>query len=706
MAITRRTASLIASATLHSLVLSSTCRDARPFTDPLGNVDASLIAGLDQQMMTSALGVALAGQGIVLHKRALTITVVTAGSAWDVTDAQALAVGTANIAQTYQLRKNNDMLEVRVAPVLSVIDHTGTVDDAGRPAPCGRQQEDWDVLSGQFASKFTGVNFNLPADHPGRIVRAAVRNVHVSGYEPWDPQSEQQGAVRFTITIPEIDARNEDPGADIRATEPSYIYVVLAPFVQDGKIRWWVREFEIHLGRVDVDVDLGVVSWLALLGFIPGLGIFFLAPLVDPIADSIATSSVNDNLKPPDTGSLQALVQEALQGWVDDRLGPDAPQFESIHLRKFLIRTWIRSSALTSPARSQIGVLPALISFPQVRIGDAPARRAMLIENSGAVPVLLENVQVSAGGAEFRIESETVWPSILDSGGSTIVRLAFVPAPPAGFRSGAATVTFNGGQTIDIPFTALATPTPAASIRTRPREVLNFGVVVAGQQTGGEVQVYNDGDGTLGVATPQIEGDPAMVAAFAIVGAAPLSIPTGGSGVVRLIYAPAQNAGGSHQARLVLESNDPAQARVEIRLFGAAAPPGALFVQPTAIQFNDSPLDANIPPLPPGLPPTVHRGSARGMNIYNTGGAPLTVEASSFVVRGANAAVSNDYHLWQTDGSAMPQADRVLLSGAFLTVIIQFLPVTAGQHDVTMEIRGTDPTQSVIIVNIQGRGVA
>jgi hypothetical protein len=680
--------------------------DITSFLDPLGTIDSELVGDLDSRTVSSALVSAFAGQNIPLHPGNSAIQVLNPGTAWDLTDSTAFQVGTSSFSQLYQIRKEDDRLSVRIPPVLTVTDRAGPRDSLGRPMPCMILQETWDSQAAPFLNLFTGFSIQLPKDTPGRIVYVSYGNMHVSAYQPAYPASAQQGGVKFTIEVPQIYARNEDPGVDIEATEPSTIELVLAPFVQEGRLRWWVREATVTIGHLNAEVDLFLFGWLQWLWLVPGVNLLLLG--FNPIANAYATSAVNDQLNPPDTGTLQGLIAQAMQMWVDARVGETADSpgpFDAAHLRRLYIRTWGRAS-ISGPDQSVLDVVPASgLSFGQVTIGAAPADRNLLLTSDGEIPVFLEEVGVTVGAPEFRIASVPAWPSILPSGGSLVMPVEFVPDIPPGFRNGTLTATFNGGKRIAVALRALALPRPQPVIRIRPPDLLNFGVVVAGQQSQASVAVFNDGDATLDLAAPRIDGDPALIGAFAVVAPTVLSVPPQGSAMLALSFAPPRGGATHFEARLILDSNDPDHPRSQLSVFGVAAA-GTLLVLPTAVHFGDTQLDANIPPLPPGLPPTVHRGSTSGVTLYNTGAAGLTILAASFQVTDANGVPSVDYHLWNVDGSAVQQVDLPLAAGAMHTLVIQFLPIAAGLHAARLPIRSDDPTQPLVTVNVTGTGIA
>jgi hypothetical protein len=367
------------------------------------------------------------------------------------------------------------------------------------------------------------------------------------------------------------------------------------------------------------------------------------------------------------------------------------------------IRTWART-LVSAPEQSILAVFPSRISFARATIGAAPVSRNLLVTSNGAIPAFLEDVRVTAGAPEFRIASVPAWPGILAGGDSLVVTIEFAPDVPPGIRNGTVTVISNGGRQLDVPLLALALPSPSAAIRIRPPDLLNFGVVVAGQQREASVDVFNDGDVSLQLAPPRIEGDAALVRAFGVVAAA-LSIAPQGSNTIALAFRPPRGGPANFNARLILDSNDPNHPQSTLPLLAVAAE-GTLLVLPANLNFGPTPIDADIPPLPQGLPPTVHRGSTSAVTLYNTGAAGLTILAASFQVTDANGAPSADYHLWKVDGSVVAQVNQPLAAGGIYTLVVQFLPITAGLHPASLQISSDDPTQPRFTVNITGTGVA
>ncbi|MEM9593043.1 MAG: choice-of-anchor D domain-containing protein [Acidobacteriota bacterium] len=677
--------------------------DITSFLDSVATVADGFADELDQSSVSEPLAASMASVGLVIDAARARVEVLSEGWSWDVTDPRAYLVGAQFLPQTYQIRrKNDDELDVFLPPVLSIVDRAEVLDELRRPLPCGRRQEDWDQLLGPFIERFTGIRLALPDDTPGRVEWILLRGMHMTRLEPRDPAGSAQGGVRFELTIPSFFARNEEPDADIYSTEPSRIFVTVAPYLRDNRLRWWVRESEVRMGNVEADVDFGIFNWLRWLSVIPGFGFLLLA--VDPIADAVATGEVSEGLRPPDTGSLQGLLAEALEGWVNDLLGPEPPRFEAAYLRDMTIRTWSRAEQTDLPARSILELTPAAgLGFPAVTLGEGAARRRILLSSVGQIPVAVESVVVTGGAPEFAVASPATWPGLLEPGDSWVLDLTFDPAVPAGLRAGELTVTYNGGRTLRLPLQSVAVEPQEPRLATAPSELLNFGVVAAGQVRRSRIEVRNDGAGQLDVAVPALEGDPAQRGAFALVAPAPAALAFGDLHRVEVEYRPALGGAPRHEATLVLNSNDPDRPRHTLRLVGTSAV-GSLRLSSSVLDFGSYPLDADIPPLPPGLPPTLHRGRTRTLTLYNTGTADLTVEGASFRVFGGGGAPSPHYRLWNVDGSPRAAADLVLRAGLAASVVVEFLPQVAGDHPATLRVQSSDPAAPVLDVAITGRG--
>lgn len=675
------------------------------FTDAIGTVPRSEIPQLNRGVMTATVLSALMQTGTRLSHTFPRVVPRQAGVAWEIVDDDAYSAGLLHIPQTYLLRDNGNELEIRLPPVITVVDRTGSHDaDNNRPTPCGLAAEDWDRYAQPLADQLDILLFDLP-DVPGRLRLIRARGIRVTQIAPHDPRIPQQGGVRFTIEVPLFVALTADPDATAFSAEPSYIYVTLAPFVQDGCIHWWVRESETRLGHVEVDVAFGFFDWLAVLvALIPGLGFVFLA--VDAIADSWATSAVNEQLRPPNTGNLQNLLGQVIQHITDLRGASQPRPLEAAWLRAMAFTTYWRAHdgiRPDPPAQADLNVLPsAVVAFGETVAGGAPVRRNLLITSVGGAPSLLEEVGL-VGGGDFRVTSSVTWPVVMLPGATETVTLEFTPLAPPGFRNDRVEVRFNGGRQMSVSLNGLVHAPPEPLMRLRPERV-DFGVTNAGAQARREVEVFNDGAASLEIAALQLIAPELPAGMLVLETAAPLSVPPGGSAVVVLRFAPPFGGPTDVQAICQVRSNDPSQPQIDLSITAVVAM-GQLLVVPTELMFPETPVAANLPQLPPGLPPTVHRGPTLTTMIHNLGPANLTILGMSLRAIDASGTISPHFTLWLADGSALLPNDRILRSGDSVVIVVEFAAAAPGHHVARLEIRASDPTQMPEAVTAKGVAV-
>ena len=337
--------------------------------------------------------------------------------------------------------------------------------------------------------------------------------------------------MRFTLHIPSFIASIADPDAWVYSTEPSFVEVTLAPYVRDGWISWWVRDSEVRLGHLEVNVAYGFFDWLGvIIWLIPGLNFIFLG--IDAAADSIATSDVNDSLTPPDIGNLQGLLV-TLMDYITAHHSQGMPRpIEAAHLRAMQFTIWWRAReglVAPTPAQAQLNLLPSFVAFGAATAGAAPLYRNVLLTSDGNAPSLIEGLRLVGGAANFRIESPPAWPQVLTPGNSLIIGVSFTPLLPAGFRSQQIEVIANGGQKHSATVSALVRHSPEPLLRLRP-ERLQFGVVDAGSVRVLRVEVFNDGARMLELAAPQLDTGSLPAGMLTLDTPGAQSIPAGGAG--------------------------------------------------------------------------------------------------------------------------------------------------------------------------------
>jgi hypothetical protein len=233
---------------------------------------------------------------------------------------------------------------------------------------------------------------------------------------------------------------------------------------------------------------------------------------------------------------------------------------------------------------------------------------------------------------------------------------------------------------------------------------VQFGITTAGTIERREVEVLNDGAGVLEVASLQLLTGSLPVGMLQLETSTPFSVPAGGSAIVRLRLAPPLGGPSSVQASLVINSNDPSQPRLELAV-NATVAMGMLLANPAALEFPQSPITANLPQLPPGLPPTAHRGPTRVATLYNLGVVNLTLLGASLAALDQTGGLSPHFTLWLADGSPLTAVDRPLASGNSLAIVVEFTAALPGDHSARLEVRASNAAQAPAIVTMHGIAV-
>lgn len=537
--------------------------DITQFNDPIGTLDQAFAADLDQENVTDEIRMAFRNQGLAMSDEAVIVTRLNAGNAWNIRDTGAFQTGGAEIRlipQIYLVRRRRNELQIRIPPVVSVVDRADRRGEDGRREPCGLRQNDWDAATRELALRFTGLQIDLPDDIPGQLRRVEISDMRMTSFEAWDPSNDQQGGIRFTFSIPRVMFRNSNPNASGWATDPSYLRVTLAPCLSDGRILWWTREVDVTVSRFDVDIDVGVFSWLKWFAVIPGLGFLFL--VADPFLDRWARSKVNEGFEEPGTGGFEDALLEAVQGWFDRRTGGNARGLEGAYMRDLVIRTWTRERLPAAPG-SDLKILPAGVSFGQNEAGGPIARRNVLLVNDGNSPALVEDVVLTLGAPVMEIESLRNWPVAILPGDSLVIRLTFMPQGNPGFRDGELQIRSNGGRVQNVPL--LAQVLAPRMLRIRPR-LIQFGIINAGQTSDREVEAFNDGPGLISIDLVRIVG--AQANSFEVRNDPTGVILQGQSVRIRIRFRPSAGSDGRHEARVILETTGETLPETEIPVTG------------------------------------------------------------------------------------------------------------------------------------------
>jgi hypothetical protein len=317
-------------------------------------------------------------------------------------------------------------------------------------------------------------------------------------------------------------------------------------------------------------------------------------------------------------------------------------------------------------------------------------QRNVLLFATGHLAVLVREVALRTPSAEFAVVAPAGWPRVLAPGAAEIVTLQFAAQGPADFRNNTLEVRYNTKETASVRLAANVLPPRQPAARVQPSSI-EFGLVPVGGASDRGADVFNDGDGPLELRAARIEGAAADAAVYTLT-FAPATAAPGRSHRVLVRFRPVAAVAGGHVVTLVLETNDPANARFDLPVSGTGFT-SQLYVAPQRIDFGDAPT------LPPGL------GLGRGLTLANTGIADLNIEAASFRVLDAAGAASPHFALYTPAGVPIPQAAVRLHSGEQMSVTVRFRPTVAGNHAATFTVRSDDPARPGVAVEFTGRGV-
>jgi HYDIN/CFA65/VesB family protein len=335
-------------------------------------------------------------------------------------------------------------------------------------------------------------------------------------------------------------------------------------------------------------------------------------------------------------------------------------------------------------------VLPTAVNFGLIQVGQQIVRN-VVVSSYGTAPLRFRvDPPVSQSPFQWTGDAPNVWRT-LAPGEDAIIALRYLPTTIGAHST--SVVIASDDETVSVALFGEGTPPPRPEIRAAPRQ-LSFGVINVGTTATLQLTLANDGTAPLTISATRIEGPDGKL--FALPGPVPTVIKAGQTALVAVRFSPAASVAGGYRATLVIESNANNDPRLSVSLFGSGAA-SSLRVVPTQIAFNPSPLAGT---LPPGL------GSRRGLDIYNVGAAPLTIAGSSFrILEAAGGQVSPHFEILDAAGQAFPQNNVQLNAGAFLSLSVQFRPVTAGAHAARIVITPTDQAEPQVTVSISGQGV-
>ena len=204
----------------------------------------------------------------------------------------------------------------------------------------------------------------------------------------------------------------------------------------------------------------------------------------------------------------------------------------------------------------------------------------------------------------------------------------------------------------------------------------DFGSLVVGATSTQQFVVRNDGNASLSVSAPALQGGDATQ--FGIVsGGTAVVLAPGATHNVSVRFAPTSS--GTKSTTLRIPSNDPDENPLDIALTGTAVPQAPdVTVNPTAYAFG------------PVAPPA---NAQRVFVVGNSGNANLVVTAVSTV--GADAAE------FTVGALTLP---FTLAPGGTRNVTVTFTPSTTALRNATLRIASNDPDEASLDVPLSGGG--
>ncbi len=605
---------------------------------------------------------------------------------WELVDHAPFGVRPGAIRQVYQIFVDGTRLTVRLPARVTV---TGRNDSSARV--CDLSQDDWDLAGTFLAGRIGGILPPIPNDVADKAYIIAAAGIRFRK-ETRDPARAQQGSVRFTANVPHLLVWGEDIAEVILRTKtPSELGFTLAPFVQEGRLRWFPREGFSHIGEIEATITessiLAIVEFLTFALF--GALVYGLVRVGRALGESLIEGFAQEQVSGlTQFGGLAGLVEPIYAEWVRARFpNGDPPALEAVFLRDQILTYWTREDG--DPRTTIFLATPSRLSL--IAAVDGPAvRRNLLLQNAGSLPVSLDDVTLASPGGEFRIASPPMWPRVLFPGEAETVTVELEADLPVGPRNNTLQARFNGDGLVEVPLSGLA-QSPRRLV-VRPADRLVFGVVNVGSSRVLRVELANEGEGPLTVSAIRVSATGANVGRFTAAPAAPLTVPAVSSRFLDVTFTPQAMLAGGNEATLVIESDDPVRPRVEVRLSGLGAA-GSLLVVPPSINFGNTPVGGSSPE------------NRRPLGLFNTGAASVTINGSSFRLVDPVGNVSPHYQLLSNAGLPLPQQDVTIRSGDQFAMQVRFRPTAAGEHFATLRLTASTAGVGEIAVLMSGRGV-
>src|SRR5207245_1289101 len=228
----------------------------------------------------------------------------------------------------------------------------------------------------------------------------------------------------------------------------------------------------------------------------------------------------------------------------------------------------LAGTGTNSPAPA-IVLNPASLNFQMVTVGSSKTLSTQ-VQNAGTAPLNVTSVS-SCAGTPSSITRTPTGPFTVAAGGSATLSVTFAPTAAGALPAGACLAVASNDPlkpTINLGVSGTATGAAGPAVNLEPAS-LDFQTVVIGAPRELTSQVHNAGNAALDLTSIALcNGTPATLSWTP---SAPASVAPGASLSVDVFYTPAADGALPAGSCLVIATNDPANATVQLSISGAAS---------------------------------------------------------------------------------------------------------------------------------------
>lgn len=242
--------------------------------------------------------------------------------------------------------------------------------------------------------------------------------------------------------------------------------------------------------------------------------------------------------------------------------------------------------------RPQVELSTDFIEFPATRLNQTATQQVVIVKNTGAPPVDLEEIDISGSGEGQFAVSGTDCPSVIPSGTQCGIGVTFTPTaygtPSASLDIGFADI-FNTSV-------ALLGNTPPYMDFVPPMG-LEFGEVTSGYEPAAKTEtivIYSGGGADLELGAPQITGPDADDYVIENPDACANPLPFGSNCALDVTFAPPMDSGGFREAYVSFETDNDPEDNQPIPLAGYAIR-AEFSVTPGSFDFGEAKIDPTTP---------------------------------------------------------------------------------------------------------------